>query len=276
MKKLTLLALAVASVASATADDVSFTRHAYDASGDYLFGTYAAPDAPLATMIRPSQEEGTHYEFILLSNQLTQVHTFSINVPSTDYYITELEFAGQGDAYIEEILVTQHLFNNDDLYEVVFKNNNGRYIFNEKGQLIGQFPETANKLYKNSDGEVLLYAEYEYSAPGSDGDKVSALYSINKPSASSVSLKSEGAKMLAYPNPVGNDEMLTLTLPEAAVADVTVRVFNTNGVLLIKKECKAGETEIAIPAYRLSEGVNPVVAVDTEGNILATGKVVKE
>ena len=274
MKKLTLLALAVASVASATADDVSFTRHAYDASGDYLFGTYAAPDAPLSTMIRPTQGEGTHYEFILLSNQLTPVHKFSINVPSTDYYITRLEFAGQGTTYIQEFLVTQHLFNDDDLYEVVFRNDEWNFIFNEKGQLIGQFPETANKLYKNSDGEVLLYAEYEYSAPGSDGDKVSALYSINKSSASSASLKSEGAKMSAYPNPVGNDEMLTL--PEAAVADVTVSVFNTNGVLLIKKECKAGETEISIPAYRLAEGVNPIVAVDAEGNILATGKVIKE
>ncbi|MDE7462334.1 MAG: hypothetical protein K2M88_04145 [Muribaculaceae bacterium] len=273
MKKLTLLALAVASVASATADDVSFTRHAYDASGDYLFGTYAAPDAPLSTMIRPTQGEGTHYEFILLSNQLTPVHKFSINVPSTDYYITRLEFAGQGTTYIQEFLVTQHLFNDDDLYEVVFYNSNGDWniIFNEKGKVLGQFPGDASRLYQNSEGEVFLYAEHDgYNSP------VSALYSINKSSTSVASLKSEGAKMSAYPNPVGNDEMLTLTLPEAAVAAVTVSVFNTNGVLLIKNECKAGETEIAIPAYRLSEGVNPVVAVDAEGNILATGKVVKE
>ncbi|MBD5357024.1 MAG: hypothetical protein HDR88_08495 [Bacteroides sp.] len=274
MKNLFLLAFAVSSVLSVSAaDQVTFTRHAYD-EGDYLFRTFMAPAAPLATMIRPEEDEKPIYTFILLSADVEPIYTFSVEAPKDYPYYGRLSCVGENDDYIEEILVTQHLFNDDDLYEVIFRYDWDEpfVIYNEKGEWLGEIPAQANKLYQLGD-DIFLYAQYEN---GVNEQNISALYTINKGGNSVAMMKNDTAKLTAYPNPVKEDEELTLTLPTPATADMTISVFSTNGSLLIKKDCKQGETEIKIPAYRLSAGVNPVVAVDADGNIISTGKIVRE
>lgn len=271
-----LLITTATSLSAFAADQVTFTRHAYD-DGDYLFRTYMAPsNVPLATMIRPDDSGNPGvYEFILLSELVEPLYTFSVKAPENYDYCSRLEFIDNGGKYLDEILVTQHLFNDDDLYEVIFRGEDEYdrkhyVIYNEKGEYLGECPSLY--IYNGENGPY-LYKEYE---DGSKGQNISALYSINKGGASVAKLKVESAKFQVMPNPVKEDEVVTLVLPNEITADMTIKVFSLNGSLLIQKECKQGEKEIAIPAYRLATGVNPVVAMDAEGNVICSGKIIRE
>ena len=268
-----LLALAYGAVSSAT-DQVSFTRLAYD-DGDYLYRTFATnPETPYATQIRPSQSGNPYvYEIILLNENVEKVYSFTIRTPEDHDYCDYLQMVNSGGMYIEYILVSQHLFNDDDLYEVVLKGDDGsRWIYNEKGEFLGEIPSEARRLYEHN-GKMYFYAEYD---KGTDGHTVGALYEINKGDNAVMTVAAENSRLMASPNPVKADENLIITLPTELSSTTMVKVFSTEGVLLINKECQQGENKITIPAYRLANGVNPVVVIDTEGNIICTGKVIRE
>lgn len=270
-----------ASALSITADDqVTFTRHAYD-DGGYLFSTFRAnPDAPLATLTHEENGDSEVWKYVILSENVETLHQFSLTMPSPFEYrslfIASDELTGEGGSsmYINEIIATQYLFNDDDLYEVIFYDpaTSKTIIYNEKGERIGEMPE-AHGLYLRN-GKAYLYAQYDENGP--EGRYLSALYSINKPDSSVATMKSAPAELHASPNPVKEDEMVTLVLPENISSDMTVEVYSLTGSLLLRRECKKGESTIQIPAYRLSNGMNPVVVVDSDGNVLCSGKVVKE
>ncbi len=270
---LTAVAMTIALCSSATGK-VSFTRLAYDA-GDYLYRTFATnPETPYATQIRPDDSGNPFtYEIILLSENLEKMYSFSVKAPETHDYCYPLTFVGAGGYYIEDILVTQYLFNDDDLYEIVFRGDDGsRWIYNEKGEFLGEIPTPAKRLYEHN-GNMYFYAEYD---EGSHGQSVGALYSIDKESNAVMTVAAEASRLAASPNPVKSEEIVTLTLPLEGTSNMMVKVFSTDGVLLIKQECKKGENKISIPAYRLATGINPIVVIDSEGNIISTGKVIKE
>lgn len=261
-------------VAFAT-DQVTFTRLAYD-DGYYLYRTYATnPETPYATQIRPDVSGNPYvFEIILLNENVEKVYSFSIRIPEDHDYCYPLNFVDKGGSYISDILVTQHLFNDDDLYEVVLRGreDESRWIYNEKGEFLGEIPSEASRLYEYN-GKMYFYAEYD---KGTDGHTVGALYEINKGGNAVMTVAAENSKLTASPNPVKLDENVIITLPTELSSSTMVKVFSTDGVLLINKECTKGENKISIPAYRLASGINPVVVMDAEGNILSTGKIIRE
>lgn len=261
-------------VVSFATDQVTFTRLAYDA-GDYIYRTVATnPETPYSTQIRPSQSGIPYvYEIILLNENVEKVYSFSVKVPEDHDYIRTLNFANDGGSYINDILVTQYLFNDDELYEIVLEGEDGtRWIYNEKGEFLGEIPYNVRKLYEHN-GKIYLYAEYD---EGTYGQTISALYEVNKDNNAVMTIAAESSRLTASPNPVKADENVILTLPTKLSSSTMVKVFSTDGVLLINKECQQGENRISIPAYRLASGVNPVVVMDAEGNIICTGKVIRE
>lgn len=276
MKKLFFTTVA-ATIALATfaSNPVTFTRLAYD-DGDYLYRTAATtPETPYATQIRPSQSGNPYvYEIILLNENVEKVYSFSIKAPEDHDYLEQLEIIGEdGGNYINDILVTQYLFNDDDLYEVVLTgDDDSRWIYNEKGEFLGEIPMPAHRLYKHND-KMYFYAEYD---EGTDGRTVGALYEINKGGNAVMTISAENSRLTANPNPVKADENVIITLPTGLSSSTMVKVFSTDGVLLINKECTKGENRISLPAYRLANGVNPVVVMDAEGNIISTGKIIRE
>lgn len=276
MKKIILSAALClfTSISSQATDKVTFTRLAYD-EGSYLYRTLAtSPETPYATMIRP-RDSGNPYtwEIILLSEAVEPVYSFSVKAPEDHDYCEALSLVGEGGLYIEEIPVTQHLFNDDDLYEIVFSNRDGdgsRWIFNEKGEYLGEIPKKAGgKIYQHGE-EFYFLAEYD---DGTKHNTVGALYAINKAENSVTTIAAEQSKLTVTPNPVKYGQNVILTLPAELPNDTEIMIFNTNGTLLMRKNCKKGAAEVVIPAYRLATGVNPVVIIDLEGNILATGKI---
>lgn len=275
MKKLFFTTVA-ATIALATfaSNPVTFTRLAYD-DGDYLYRTAATtPETPYATQIRPSQSGNPYvYEIILLNENVEKVYSFSVKAPEDHDYCYTLNFANDGGSYINDILVTQYLFNDDDLYEIVFRGGDGsRLIYNENGKFLGELPSNVNKLYEHN-GKIYLYAEYD---EGTYGQNISALYEVNKNINAVMTVVAEDVRLKTTPNPVKEGEIVTITLPNKVTNNMFVKVFNTEGMLLMKKECTKGENKISLPAYRLANGVNPVVVMDAEGNIIGTGKIIRE
>ena len=274
MKKLLLMAAVLMTSASYASDPVSFTRLAYD-DGSYIYRTCATnPDTPYATQIRPTQSGKPFvYEIILLNENVEKVYSFSVKAPEDHDYCSTFNFANDGGSYINDIIVTQYLFNDDDLYEIVFRgSDDSRWIYNEKGEFLGEIPPHVNKLYEHN-GKIYLYAEYD---EGTNGETISALYEVNKANNAVMTVSADKTRLTASPNPVKYEETVTITLPIEISSDKLVKVFNTDGVLLITKECPKGENKISIPAYRLANGVNPIVVMDAEGKILSTGKIIRE
>lgn len=275
MKKILLIVVAsMLTVVGYATDQVTFTRLAYD-DGSYIYRTCATnPDTPYATQIRPTQSGNPYvYEIILFNKYIEKVYSFSVKAPEDHDYCCTFNFANDGGSYINDIIVTQYLFNDDDLYEIVFRgSDDSRWIYNEKGEFLGEIPPNVNKLYEH-DGTIYLYAEYD---EGTDGKTISALYEVNKDNNAVMTVSADETRLTAAPNPVKPSDTVTITLPMEISSDMLVNVFNTDGVLLIKKECSKGENKISIPAYRLSSGVNPVVVIDADGNIISTGKIIRE
>lgn len=275
MKKLFIFSVLASLAFMANGEDkVSFTRHAYD-EGGYLYKTYAtSSETPYATVTRQYQPgKERERDFTILSIDLKPVHSFSITAPNGYDYIEKLNQVGEAEDAIQEILVTQHLFNNDDLYEVILGGDGmGYVIYNEKGKFLGECPSL--KLYYAQDRNWYLYCEDD--TEGANGQNISALYSINKGGSSAVQMKRENSRMRILPNPVTEDETVRLILPDEIESDASIRIFGINGTLLTKKDCKKGEKEISVPSSMLTKGVNPVIAVDPEGNIICSGKIVKE
>lgn len=90
-------------------------------------------------------------------------------------------------------------------------------------------------------------------------------------------LKATATDLKVIPNPVNDDEIVSVVLPEDVSLDnMVLQVFGLNGSLLLRKEFKDGERNVEVPANRLAVGVNPVVVLDAEGNVVCTGKILKD
>lgn len=276
------MALAAGQASMMAADKVEFTRFEYN-EGGYIYSTLCAPEeVPFATVKRGTgNTPGGDATFVLLSPDVQPVYSFTIKMPEnmTGYAGSgAMYLVGRNTNYIQNILVTQHLFNDDDLYEVVISVNGVAagpdiedeefWIYNEKGEYLGICPY--DKLFQ-ADGKYYIYSEYDHEI---GDDYVSALYLPKKGGASVKEVGSPASTLKTTPNPVKYGDNVTVTIPEQAAG--FVRVIGVDGTLLFSKSVEGNETEIVIPSYRLNAGVNPVVFVDADGNVLASGKIVRE
>ena len=273
------MALAAGQASMMAADKVEFTRFEYN-EGGYIYSTLLAPEeVPFATVKRGTGDNpGDDATFVLLSSDIQPVYSFTIKMPENmSGYAGSgaMHLVGESGYYIKDILVTQHLFNDDDLYEVVIEINadnpdsDGAYvIYNEKGECLGDCP---GYRVLEARGKYYIYSEYDQII---GDDYVSALYLPKKGGASVKEVGSPASTLKATPNPVKYGDNVTVSIPEQAAG--FVRVIGVDGTLLFSKSVEGNETEIVIPSYRLNAGVNPVVFVDADGNVLASGKIVRE
>ena len=107
-------------------DKIELTRLAYD-DGGYIYSTLLTSDAtPFATVKKGTGENGgDNATYVLLSPDVKPVYSFTIKTPDkmeNHACSSTLIFINEGNSYyLQEILVTQHLFNDDDLYEVIIE-----------------------------------------------------------------------------------------------------------------------------------------------------------
>lgn len=194
----------------------------------------------------------------ILNNNFEVIYSF--NIPASLYDGGHLYYLRYEDEYY--VYVTQYLFNDDDLYEFLIHDSEGNYnIYNQDGDFLGICP-----------GYILRVVNGYTFIEGLDFD----FYYVNKGNTSSLDLvKSDTKSMNFYPNPSEYGDTITVTLPEFA-GEASLLVYDMKGTILYQHYDLNGKQNITIPAYRLSQGVNPAVMMDANGNIIATGKVIRK
>lgn len=210
---------------------------------------------------------------------LNIVKTIEINIDTeTEYEITSLDRYGNSDD-IYDAYASQHFFNDDDLYEVVVRmpDSNGSWriyrVYNENGECLGDLPCDPPRYFIDPNGTCYISSRDE----DENGNDYISLYLPKTASSNVNDIKADNVGNLTItPTPAERNEQVFVTLPEVAAAGLSVRIFDVNGTLLLKHECQPGEKTIAIPAYRLASGVNPIVVMDADGYIIGTGKAVRK
>lgn len=265
----TAVAMIVSVLSMTAAEPVTFTPHD---TGSYLKMALWS-DASFAVIESEYNEDyrPISRRCILFSEKMEKIHEFSIPDEyggfETLAVISNQYGLGVSTSNHADIVVTQYLFNEDDLYEyVVYEKDNEEYIYkiyNERGDFLGECPGI--DLYVGND------VIYFYT------DSSSLVYSLNKKKETMVSeIRDVPQGLRSIPNPVGENETVTVLLPEGVCAGATVQVYSMNGGLLVRRECKAGEMSVEIAAHALSRGINPVIVVDADGNVVSSGKIVRE
>ena len=239
------------------ADPVSFTKFTSERVGgySYLLSVYGVTGD--VVFAYPGNGNSVH----LLNSKLQEVYSFEI--PST-YKIDWLECADYDTDPAGGIFVTQHVFNDDDLYEVVVHGPSGLLIMNENGEILGECPSDS---YIIRNGNFYL-SSYEGSPIWMINNKE---YSNNIDITTNLDTPEQ---LTVYPVPANNDETIIISLPDKLSEKTTLSIYTLNGTLLFKKDCEIGESLLKIPAYRLNKGINSIIVVDQDQNIIATGKAV--
>lgn len=203
-------------------------------------------------------------EVHLLDKEFNEVYSFKV---PTQYKIEWLDNANYDTNSSGGVLVTQHIFNNDDLYEIIVKDDTGTfYIMNEKGEILAQSPINYPS-YIISGGYFYLCSEY----------RANPIYLINGNLVeASIELLNENVSDLEIsPNPVDADSIVNVQLPEFDVENVSVLVMTADGKT-VYTQSNVSSSEIKIPAANLNKGVNPVVVLKGNGEIIGTGKILKK
>lgn len=170
----------------------------------------------------------------------------------------------------KRIGITQHLFNNDDAYEIVcsriIDTDDSFYfeyhVISQNGEDLGIIP-ACNFITIDSDifieEEIIengVIAGYNY-------------YTIEKSTAGALEIARHAAMMMS-PNPATPGETVTLTLPDSADG-TAVEVYDAAGRLQLRTVTSDGTA--TIPASKVASGVNPVI-IKTDNQITPAGKLI--
>lgn len=159
---------------------------------------------------------------------------------------------------MDQIVVTQHLFNTDDLYEVVVNSNGEWRVYNENSEMLGTIPSPM----------LMRVGDKNYIYTYNDG-----VYTLNALESRTNSLifvrKLEGVRV--FPNPANSGEMIRFELPEGTIADIDI--YNTTGAHELRMV--GGEGTLELPAQNLGNGVHPLKVTNDEGNTHSGKLIVK-
>lgn len=180
-------------------------------------------------------------------------------IPEANSFET-LEDDALGD---KRFRVTQTLFNDDDLIEVIVKGEGFFAIVNENGKLL--FKDEVNINYvdffvKKVGKKTYLHVQSENEA---------RLYLINKDSSNNIA-ENTITKIGVYPNPAREYVNVPYDLQGATKGSITIS--NLQGQELIRASVINNKETLRIPTDKLSSGLY-IVTVSNEAKILSSEKV---
>lgn len=154
--------------------------------------------------------------------------------------------------------MTQHLFNTNDLYEVVVNSNGEWRVYNENSEMLGTIPSPM----------LMRVGEKNYIYTYNDG--VYTLYALKSHTNSLISVrKLEGVRV--FPNHANSGEMIRFELPEGTIADIDI--YNTTGAHELRMV--GGEGTLELPAQNLGDSDHPFKVTDDEGNTHSGKLIIK-
>lgn len=260
-----------------TAEPVTFTRVTYP--GDsflYSVSHMADPTIKFASYF----ETESQITFILFDSDLNEKDRFTISKPKdcnsgSPYRLGNVD--ATGECYVSEYLVTQHLFNNDNEYEVILqgftkeKDERVRRIYNSKGVMLGNMPNHDCKAYLFMyDDKSYLY----YDDEDSDWKHRSFLYAANI-TADVQTLNEAAPQLQVLPNPVTAGEQINVTFAPMK-SNGKLIATDTKGMQIVSINLGKGETQASFPADRLSNGINIIYLYNGESEVISTSKIIRK
>lgn len=234
MKKIALALLAALACNAASAQYIS-TKEVGNANGWTAFTS-----DPSAMMAGYGKNMVTIY-----NDDFSVNRTISISIPDDEVVIP-----------IDQIVVSQRLFNSDDLYEVVVQSGSEYKVYNENSELLGVIP-SVKLMTVGTKNYIYTYDNNEYT-----------LYALESHTGSALSVRRvEGVRV--YPNPVNPGELVRFQLPEGTISDI--ELYNASGVY--EKRVYGGEGTVELPSHDLPNGVHPYRVTGSDGKT-HTGKLI--
>ena len=165
-----------------------------------------------------------------------------------------------------KLILTQHLFNDDDKWEYILRQDVGDnyryYIYNEDGNNLGELTHDISMIFVNGETQYLV-AE----------DKSNYTYYILSYQSGGSSFTTEAVSDLnttrVYPNPVREKEILTIELGESLPAIGSLKIVDASGRVVFTEKCLPDETAIRIPSIGLKRGTY-VYIIECEGQIVTS------
>lgn len=237
----------------------------------YGFSSFSDNDIPVGT--NDSGESVTVYFFnpdFSFRKSITVTPTIN-NIKGT-FWLEGLESAANlGNTFA----ASQHLFNEDDLFEFAVYgyiadgkdefDNEVRlwayFIYNENGQLLGSIP--SSMLYPI--GGFVYFKDYQ--------DGITSFVKLVTNNSGNVQVPYISRNNVKIsPNPVSSCATITFTFDNPVEPDCNVTVIGSDGRLVLKQNVPAGITSLDFDASRLAKGVN-IVNLIRGVQVLETGKV---
>lgn len=195
---------------------------------------------------------GSDHKVTIYDQSMNVVKAFAVAVDE-DARLESLHHWASGN----HIGATQHLFNDDDLWEVVVRTVDKRYeVYNEQGRLLGEIPDKA--LITLGDTTYLGEFVWNDSDPLAGGYR---LYSIT-PGVNSLQTNVMCTDIRVYPNPVSQGEMITFELPDGFEAEI--EIYDTAGRLQYIRTTDGASHQVS--ASQLPVGVLPYKVTTPQGS----------
>lgn len=196
-----------------------------------------------------------------------------LKLPSSpnDYYEIRTQKIHLGYDSSIECYLSQHLFNNDDLYEYIMPICE---LTTPEGETTQRCMETGFKIM-SEDNTVLQTIKFErlfrYSGLNfylhnlegnnylavTDGDSQTYIYRIT-PSATSIPNVQAVMRLNVSPRMADRGETFTVELDGDGNTERTVTVTNAAGQAVWRQNVPAGQTQVKIGSERLSKGINVI------------------
>lgn len=169
-----------------------------------------------------------------------------------------------------ELWLTQNMFNNDDKWEFIVWQNDGenQAVYNEDGVCLGVIANyTLEYVVRN--GTAACFAGYVLDSD--DSEFAFLQFNGNGAGVKSISLQQQGS--VAYPNPVKQNSKFTVEFSSPLNMDGKLKIYDTSGRKVYRKNVKAGDSSVSIPSVTLRKGLYFYV-VEKGGNILLSDKLI--
>lgn len=278
MKKLTL-ALAAATIAfSATAAEQIVPKKLY--TGAYSNNFFAVDKTGNKHHVVVYKLGENQWEYLILNNdkELSVLKTISVTL---EYRIEYFECMYDG----YDVVLSQHVFNDDDKWEYVIEESYPEevtdewgqtytryrykyFVYNEDGESLGELETDEMHLYVN--GEVQYF--YDVDDKENGGHYIISFQGNGTDGVKQLSPKVVRSAVV-YPNPVRENAKLTIELASALSDRGNVSLIDASGRAVYRHRVECGEQTLTVPSIKLRPGTY-IYVVECNGKIVASDKII--
>lgn len=249
--------------------------------GAYLYGsskgesyTYQA-----SYLIDDSDVTYTIYDY-----RLNIEHKFTlVDVVSEDSHPTNLQNIS---VYNQSIIVSTGIFTgkryedtDETIYCVIFYNSkeNKYLVYNDRGEIVGELPLNTNGHKGYFMMSVVNEGPTYYVTVDEDETDENSEYTFwsFEEGDGVEEIRAAQTGLSAYPNPLHEQQTLTIKLPYLADNNTVLTILDMSGLQSINKKVEIGQNQVEISGGLLPSGINIYTLKYSNGETFS-GKLIKE